>query len=213
MKLQKREIVTLAVVLSFFAILIIFAIFIRLNRKSNTLSVPYNTRDAQKMRNELNEKISEYEENDEEYYAQDDTLGGIYFATITTYKKSELGDYNIPIYDDYYYDIKEKSQVKRSDVIRALGLDSKEIKKKITAYFKGLYLDEIEAEYVDENECNFDECYLHFYRDIRSLDDYVLTVEDGKLYAYISFDINSMVDDKEFFDKLNYDYYKIQINY
>lgn len=212
MKLQKGQKIVLSIMLSFFGILIIFAVFVKCNHKKNELDVPGGSANSQALENKINEYYETNKENDENISAKSNTLNGVYTALITTYKKSSVGDYNIPIYKAYYYSTNDSKELARSEVLEQFGYTDDYVKNKISNHFKNLYNQEIEKGYVEGHECDFEECYLSFYRDLNTLDNYALYVENNKLYAYISFDIDSLVGDKKFFDSLNYDYYKIEIN-
>ena len=211
MKLQKGQKIVLSIILSFFGILIIFALFVKCNHKKNALDVPGGSKNSQALENKINEYYETNKESDESISAKSNTLNGVYTALITSYKKG-IDNYKIPIYKAYYYSTSDSRELARSEVLSRFNYTEENINSKILDYFESLYNQEVAQGYVDKNECDFKECYLSFYRDLNSLDNYSLYAENGELYVYISFDPDSLIGDKEFFDKLNYDYYKIEIN-
>lgn len=211
MKLQLKEKVTLAVVLGFFGIIIIAALFIRFNRQGGKVDIPYSTSESQKLQNKIDEYYETTKEKSDDISSKTYKSGDLYTALIVSKKKSKIGDYEIPKFKAYYYNSKDDTEVTRKEVSEAYGLTEDMIYDKISNYFMILYKQEIEEGYVVKEECSFSYCYMMFYRDCPDFNNYVLYPEGDKLYAYISFDIDSIISDKEFFDKLDYDYYKIEI--
>ena len=70
---------------------------------------------------------------------------------------------------------------------------------------KYYYNEEVNEEYIDKDECDFN-CYLSYARGINNiLDELSLTVEDGKLVAYINMSKDDVSGDKEYFEKLEND--------
>ena len=111
----------------------------------------------------------------------------------------------IPSYVSYAYDEKTNTVISKEKLAAQYGYTLDLIHDKIEERFKSWYDDEVKLGYVEGQECNFEECYLSYFRNIESLDEYGLFVKDNKLYAYIGFDTNSFEDDIEYFNNLDYD--------
>lgn len=210
--MKKQEKKVLLCVCSLFTIIIISALLMKINYDNNNFKIPYNNDSAKKIQNEIDKLYEDIELYGGKISIKKITYKDIYMILVTIDKKSEYGDYNIPLYRSYYYDIKSKSQLTQKQVINKLQYDENKIYSKIYNYFNDLYIAEVEQGYVNKTECDFEFCYLLRYRCIDRLSNYALFVENNTLYAYIGFDKNSLVNDKEFFDKLNYNFYKLKIS-
>lgn len=108
-------------------------------------------------------------------------------------------------------DLKTKLYLNNKEIAEMFGYSLDDIFNKIDERLKQYYNEEVKEGWVDSNECDF-ECYKASYRNIEFVENnYALYVENNKLYIYISFDSNSVVEDKKYFDNLKYDPYKIEV--
>ena len=212
MKFGKKEKKLLIVCISFLVLIIIFGIIINHKEKSKKPNIPYNTDESEIIQSAIDEIYKGYQTKDNVITYMDFKSDNIYSVLIIIKDKSNLGDYMIPTYISYNYDPTNDIIISNEKLASMYGYTLDQIHDKIETRFKTWYNDESKQGYVDNHECDFDECYLSFYRDIKSLDNYALFVKDNKLYAYIGFDINSLTDDIEYFNNLDYDYYKIEIS-
>ena len=211
MKFGKKEKYALIIGISILIIIIIFGLIFNHRGKQPKPNIPYNTKEANEVQNEIDELYAKYKESDNVITYTESKNNDIYSILITIEDNSSLGDYIIPTYISYNYDTKTNSIITNEQLANYYGYTLDTIYKKIESRFKSWYEDEIRLGYVEGKECNFEECYLLYYRNINSLDEYELFVKDNKLYAYIGFDMNSFEDDLEYFNNLGYDPFIIEL--
>ena len=211
MNFGKKEKTTIIIGIIIFVVIIVLGIIINHKEKSKKPNIPFETKEANDIQNEIDELYEKNKTKDNVITYIDSNNNNIYSLLVTIKNKSDLGDYIIPTYTSYNYDTNSNSIISNDKLAARYGYTLEKIYDKIEEKFKSWYNDEIKLGYVEGNECDFDECYLSYYRNIKSLDDYQLFVKDNRLYAYIGFDINSFQDDIEYFNSLNYDPFIIEL--
>lgn len=112
-------------------------------------------------------------------------------------------------FDSYNVDLITKKSLTNSEVASKFNLTKTEILKKVEERIKKYYDEEVDYGYVNPNKCDF-ECYKTSH-DILDYESYVLYVKNEKLYIYIGFDKASSLNDKAYFDDLEYNPYIIEI--
>lgn len=128
-------------------------------------------------------------------------------------KIDETYGHTISYYFSYNIDKNTKRLLSNEDIWNYFNITKEKTDEKIINQMKLYYDEEVNLGYVDSNECSID-CYLSFYRSIDKNyleNNYVLVIEDEHLYAYICFDKNSIIEDIEYFDNLDYNPNKIRI--
>lgn len=210
MKLHKKEKVILTIIFGFFVLLTIVALLIRFNFKSSVVNIPYGTSNAKTLQNKIEQFIENERSDDKKITWKTSSSYGVYTILIRIQEKNDEGNY-IPHYKSYYYDIKNDKELDRKEVAKLFNYTEDIIYDKIEEYFMNLYSQEVNLKIFDREECSFISCYMDLYRKCSDLSDYALYVDNETLYAYIGFDINSEINDEEFFKNLDYDYYKIEI--
>jgi len=114
-------------------------------------------------------------------------------------------------YQSYNINPNTKKVLNNEEIAKMFGYSLEDIEKMIDDRFKKYYEDEIEEGYVDPNECDYS-CYLSFYRNIDEIEGmYSLYVKDEKLKIYLSYSIDSLSSDEEYFKNLNHNPFKIEI--
>lgn len=205
---EKRAIIVGIII---FVIIIILGFIINYKEKTKKPDIPYDTKDAKELKVEIDEIYKKHKTKDNVITYEDYKDENIYSLLIIIKDNSELGDYIVPKYISYNYDSKSNIIIDKEKIAARYGYTLDLIHDKIEERFKSWYQDEIKLGYVDSNECDFDECYLSYYRNIDSIDEYELFVKDNKLYAYLGFDKNSFQDDIEYFEKLEYDPFVMEL--
>lgn len=158
-----------------------------------------------KTMNELLDTIKKnMEDEDLPYDVEKAKNKDVYSMLITVYDEN-------PVFISYNIDLDTKEAIGNDELAQRYGTTIDEIENLIKERLKQYYYEEKDEGYIDPNECDF-ECYKVTYRNISNIEDsYVLYVKHNKLYIYITFDPDSVIEDKEYFDKLNYNPHVIEI--
>lgn len=118
---------------------------------------------------------------------------------------------NNKFYMSYNIDSISRRVLNNEEVAKEFNYSLNDIYKKIDDRLNTYYKDQVSEGYMDPNECDFD-CYKSFSLNIDTIENmYSLYVENNKLYIYLSFDYNDILDDKEYYDSLNYDAFIIEM--
>lgn len=132
------------------------------------------------------------------------------------YKNNEVYSFLVEVKDTYPYfvsyniSLKTKQALSNEELASMFNETIDDINKKVEDRLVKYYNEEIDNGYIELNDYTFDE-YLNYYRGIEDTDYcYILVVKDNKLYAYLNFEKNN-TEDKEYFDKLNYNPYVIEL--
>ena len=89
-----------------------------------------------------------------------------------------------------------KDVICRDEDLELISTLEKEIEK-VEERMKSFYEDESSRGYVDRHECDL-ECYITGMRNIETLKySYAIYVENDELYAYVSFNEDSILSDKD----------------
>ena len=126
-------------------------------------------------------------------------------VTIDEYKK-ETNEY---IKKFMSFNVKKDGTfVDKEELSSMFGYELEEVVEKVEKKLDFYYQDEINKEYVDKYECDFN-CYLTYARGINNiLDEISVVIENGKLVIYINLSKDDINGDKEYFDGLK-DPYKL----
>ena len=104
----------------------------------------------------------------------------------------------------YNINLKKKKIITDQELLDLFGYNVEDVEKSIEKGFKSYYKDMLKKGYYDSEECDYD-CFIHSYRDVENyLDDVVLYVKGGKLYAYKPFSFYSILGDEEYFKEKHF---------
>ena len=130
----------------------------------------------------------------------------IYSALISA--KDENGN---NFYMSYNIDAVSKKVLNNEEVAEEFNYSLSDIHEKINDRINKYYEGQINEGYMDSNECDI-ECYKNFSLNIESIENmYSLYVDKNKLYIYLSFDYNDILEDKEYYDGLEYNPFVIEL--
>lgn len=206
---MKRENITKLLIISFLVVLGIL-LFIFINKKNNKM-------DKFDLKGEYTDYVDEYlidlekslNEKNIDFSSEKSKNNNIDSILITIKK----GDDNIYFnnYLSYNIDHNKKTILNNEEVANYFGYTLDDVINNINKRLKKLYEEEIKKGYVDSNECDI-ECYKSYYRGIDDIySSYSLYVKKDKLYIYLNLKIDSLSADEQFFKKLKYDPYKIEM--
>lgn len=125
--------------------------------------------------------------------------------------KNDEDDISYNNYLSYNIDHNKKTILNNEEVANYFNYTLDDIIDEVNKRLKRLYDEESKQGYVDTRECDID-CYKSYYRGIDDIySSYSLYVKNDKLYIYLSFKVDSLSGDDEFFKKLKYNPYKIEM--
>lgn len=129
------------------------------------------------------------------------------YSILISYKDEYENNY----YMAYNVDMNTKEVLTNYNLLKQFGYTEDDVIKKINTRLEDLYNAQIEQGYMDTNECDFN-CFKGFSLDIEDIYSmYSLYVKDNKLYIYLTFKYNSLLNDKTFYDNLDYNPFIIEL--
>ena len=197
-------------IISFLLLTVIFLFFIILNNKKNKMNTfDVNSENVDYIDDFLINLESNLKEKNIDFVSEKAKNKDIYSILVVMEDSDE--DIKSNNYLSYNINIKTKKVMNNEEVANSFGYSLDDIFKAINKRLEDLYQDEIKEGFVEKNECDF-ECYKSYYRGIENIEDiYSLYVKDNKLYIYVSIKIISAASDEDYFKKLNYNPYKIEL--
>ncbi len=197
-------------IISFLLLTVIFLFFIILNNKKNKMNTfDVNSENVDYIDNFLINLESNLKEKNIDFVSEKAKNKDIYSILVVMEDSDE--DIKSNNYLSYNINIKTKKVMNNEEVANSFGYSLDDIFKAINKRLEDLYQDEIKEGFVEKNECDF-ECYKSYYRGIENIEDiYSLYVKDNKLYIYVSIKVISAASDEDYFKKLNYNPYKIEL--
>lgn len=197
-------------IISFLLLTVIFLFFIILNNKKNKMNTfDVNSENVDYIDDFLINLESNLKEKNIDFVSEKAKNKDIYSILVVMEDSDE--DIKSNNYLSYNINIKTKKVMNNEEVANSFGYSLDDIFKAINKRLEDLYQDEIKEGFVEKNECDF-ECYKSYYRGIENIEDiYSLYVKDNKLYIYVSIKVISAASDEDYFKKLNYNPYKIEL--
>ena len=197
-------------IISFLLLTVIFLFFIILNNKKNKMNTfDVNSENVDYIDDFLINLESNLKEKNIDFVSEKAKNKDIYSILVVMEDSDEDIKSNNNL--SYNINIKTKKVMNNEEVANSFGYSLDDIFKAINKRLEDLYQDEIKEGFVEKNECDF-ECYKSYYRGIENIEDiYSLYVKDNKLYIYVSIKVISAASDEDYFKKLNYNPYKIEL--
>ena len=197
-------------IISFLLLTVIFLFFIILNNKKNKMNTfDVNSENVDYIDDFLINLESNLKEKNIDFVSEKAKNKDIYSILVVMEDSDE--DIKSNNYLSYNINIKTKKVMNNEEVANSFGYSLDDIFKAINKRLEDLYQDEKKEGFVEKNECDF-ECYKSYYRGIENIEDiYSLYVKDNKLYIYVSIKVISAASDEDYFKKLNYNPYKIEL--
>ena len=106
-------------------------------------------------------------------------------------------------FKSYNINLQDKLLLSDDDVLGLYEVSIDDVNTKIEKKFKKWYKDIVKNGYIDEDECDY-ECFLE-YREVENyMDDVVYSIEKGKLIAYKSFNVYSVLGEESYFKEKDF---------
>lgn len=173
------------------ALIIVFIIYLVVNSKHN----PVVDELANNIEDNLKKENFDVKKSENRYI----------YSILATNEENEIK------FISYNIDLDTGEELTNEELASRFNLTLEDIYSKIEERLQKYYNEELEQGYIDPYECNIS-CYKSFYRNISDIkNNYTLYVKNNKLYIYISFDDDTMMDDKEYFNNLKYNPYEIEV--
>ena len=191
---------------------LLLGIFIWIHRKSNSTPTFPDSSESTKLVNQyLKNLTTSLKEKNLEFYSEMSKNKKVTSLIVEIDQLSSDSEYIIPKFVAFSVDNVTKKVLSKEEILSLYGYQISDVEDAIKQRFQQFYQEEAELGYVDSNECTF-ENYLIFYRNISSFDEiYEIYVKNDKINIYFSFDKNSIVEDIDYFNNLNYNLYKIEL--
>lgn len=203
-ELKEDQKLIVKIIIALFIITLIIVIIYKFNTFENT-SIPklnYDSEEISKLNSYISSLYESVNENENMKISYKKYNSGEYISLV--FKVTTLNTNGIDA-KKYIVSIVDKNTLTvldKEEIATIFGYDLSYINGKIRLQLRNFYNEEVDKEYIDSNECNF-ECYLSNYRKIDDFDDfYYLSIENNKLIAYLKLN-NSIYDaDIKYFDKI-----------
>lgn len=202
LKKDQKLIVYIIIVLSVITLLLIIGYYIVTFENTSVPKLNYQSEDIVNLNNYISSLYESVNENDDmkisyKKYSSSNYISLVFKVTTLNTNGIDARKYIVSVVDKNNLTILNKEQI-----AEIFGYNLSYINGKITLQLRKFYNDEIKKEYIDSNECNF-ECYLSDYRKIDNLENfYYLSIEKGKLIAYLKLNNNVYDKDIKYFNEL-----------
>lgn len=153
---------------------------------------------AKNINKDITSFIGEYETDEYTSIGYNYNINGEVLSFVV--KMINYGDETGPkiSFKGYNINLKTKKIVTDNELLDLFGYTSKDVEVSIAKKFNEYYKELVKENYYDSDECDYD-CFLT-YRDVENyLDDIVLYVNNGDLYAYKPFSFYSVLGEEEYF--------------
>lgn len=192
------------IVITVLALIFIIVVFFKIS-SSNNSKMHFDTKNSEEVNSILDMIENNLNKNKVKYEVKKAKNDKVYSMLI----KIDNGTQDM--YEGYNIDINTGKSIGYEDVLNKYNIKKEDVLNKIKKQLKKYYDDEAKYGYIDPNECDLD-CYIKSFRNIENIEySYVIYVENNKIYAYIEFDEDSIVDDKTYFDSLKTNPHEIEI--
>lgn len=216
MKFEKKHLLwILAILILLLIIVFIFQTtkndYIKTKKSNNGSKLPeinLESNDGKAINQYLEELYNKYtsDEKSKFTYTYDEKNNIISILAIIDEYEEDTQQY-IRKYMAFNIDKTTEEYVTKEDLVSLFSTNMYEVKETVENHFKELYDKEIEANYIEKKECDFN-CYLSYMRGIEIItDNIVLVIEKNKLVAYTNFDV-TYSDDADYFKNIKENYYR-----
>ena len=116
------------------------------------------------------------------------------------------GDVDVIKFKTYNINLKTFEVMNNKDILSLYEINNKDVVNRLNNKFKSFYNSEVKQGYIESRECNYN-CFLEIRGISNMIDDASYFIQDGRLYAYKEFSIDSIYNDYEFYSDFDFLFY------
>lgn len=110
-----------------------------------------------------------------------------------------------PYFVSYNYNLKDNYLLSNDELLGLFNYDYNDVEYSIEKGFNKYYSDLLKKGYYNDDECDY-ECFLDFHGVEEYLDDVVLYIDRGKLYAIKPFSFYTIIGDEDYFKEKHFNF-------
>ncbi len=181
-----------------------------INKEGKYNEAPYvniDSEDAERVNEEIRGYADQFLRNQEYFMVYDFQVNGkVLSLVIQISKYDENGDSFEVIYYTYNFNLDTRRLMDNDEILDLFHVKEKDVRKKIKKQFRTYYKEEVEQEYLNEEECDY-QCFLSL-RQVDSYMDFVqYYIKNGNLIAYRPFTVFSDYEEEEYFTEKSFEFY------